>query len=229
MVVLGVFYLLLRSLLMPFMMAHDGQEGVLFLPQAFHASTWKSRGSQNSTIPPNETVQVNKDYFDKVVLTKINKTSTSHLPSAPRTALHHLPHHFPSPWKTALVTMIHKPGKDPHNVTSYRPISLLSHIGKLFERILTSRLNNHTESLGLIALHQAGFRKGRATTDNIHRLSEDIHRNFNKKEITLAIFFDIEKTFYKVWHNGPIYRLLDSNLKLPQPTQSIISSFLSNR
>ncbi len=56
---------------MAFMMAHDGQEGVLFLPQAFHASAWKSRGSQNSTIPPNETVQVNKDYFDKVALTEL--------------------------------------------------------------------------------------------------------------------------------------------------------------
>ena len=125
--------------------------------------------------------------------------------------------------------MIHKPGKDPHKVTSYRPISLLSHIGKLFERILTSRLSNHIESLGLIALHQAGFRTGRATTDNILGLSEDIYRNFNKKEITLAIFFDIEKAFDKVWHNRLIYRLLDSNLKLPQPTQYIISSFLSNR
>lgn len=137
--------------------------------------------------------------------------------------------HFPLPWKTALVTMIHKPGKDPHNVTTYRPISLLSHIGKLFERILTSHLSKHIESMGLIAIHQAGVRKGRATTDNILPLSEDIHRNLNKKEITLAIFFDIEKAFDKVWHNRPIYRILDSNLKLPQPTQSIISSFLNNR
>ncbi len=137
--------------------------------------------------------------------------------------------HFPSPWKTALVTMIHKPGKDPHNPTSNCPISLLSHIGKLFERIFASRLTNHIESLGLLAIHQAGFRKGRTTTDNILRLSEDIYRNFNKKQITMAIFFDIEKAFDKVWHNGLIYRLLDNNLKLPQPTKSIISSFLSNR
>ncbi|KAG7473121.1 hypothetical protein JOB18_002640 [Solea senegalensis] len=137
--------------------------------------------------------------------------------------------HFPSPWKVAVVIMIHKPGKDPHNTSSYRPISLLSHIGKLFERILTSRLTRHIESMGLLGIHQAGFRKGRATTDNILRLSEDIHRNFNKKEITLAIFFDIEKAFDKVWHNGLKYRLLDTNLKLPKSTQSIISSFLDNR
>lgn len=78
--------------------------------------------------------------------------------------------------------------------------------------------------MGLLGIHQ-----GRATTDNILRLSEDIHRNLNKKEITLAIFFDIEKAFDKVWHNGLKYRLLDINLKLPKLTQSIISSFLNNR
>ncbi|KAL7394884.1 hypothetical protein ABVT39_006215 [Epinephelus coioides] len=109
-------------------------------------------------------------------------------------------------------------GQDPHNITV-----------ELFERILKSQVNNHIESMGLIAIHQAGFREGRATTDNILHLSEDIHRNFNKKQITLAIFFNIDKAFNKVWHNGLKFRLLDSNLKLPQSTQSIISNFFSNR
>lgn len=65
----------------------------------------------------------------------------------------------------------------------------------------------------------------------IHKPGKDPHndQSINKKEITLAIFFDIEKAFDKVWHNGLIYRILDSNLKLPQPTQSMISSFLNNR
>jgi hypothetical protein len=82
--------------------------------------------------------------------------------------------------------MIHKPGKDPYNVTSYRPISLLSQVRKLFERVLTQRLSGHTEEMGLLGIHQAGFRKARSTTDNILRLSEDILRNFKKKELTLA-------------------------------------------
>ncbi len=125
--------------------------------------------------------------------------------------------------------MIHKPGKDPHDPTSYHPMSLLSHTGKVFERILTSHLSNHTESQHILRLHQAGFRKGRATIDNILRLSEDIHRNFYKKGVATAIFFDIEKAFDKVWHNGLKYQLLDSRLKLPKPTQSIISSFLNHR
>ena len=46
-----------------------------------------------------------------------------------------LTHHFPSFWKHAWVTSIHKPGKDPALPSSYRPISLLDSIGKLFKKI----------------------------------------------------------------------------------------------
>jgi hypothetical protein len=44
-----------------------------------------------------------------------------------------LTHHFPPVWKHARVISILKPGKDPAQPTSYRPISLLDTIGKLFE------------------------------------------------------------------------------------------------
>jgi len=46
-----------------------------------------------------------------------------------------LTHYFPSLWKHARVTSIHKPGKDLALPSSYRPISLLDSIGKLFEKL----------------------------------------------------------------------------------------------
>ncbi|EAL59040.1 Pol protein [Wolbachia endosymbiont of Drosophila ananassae] len=48
--------------------------------------------------------------------------------------------HFPHQWKLAVITMIHKTGKPTHCPDSYRPISLLSGFGKLFERLLLSKL-----------------------------------------------------------------------------------------
>ena len=45
-------------------------------------------------------------------------------------------HHFPQASKHARVISILKPGKDPAQPSSYRPISLLDTIGKLFEKIL---------------------------------------------------------------------------------------------
>ena len=137
--------------------------------------------------------------------------------------------YFPKAWKTALVTMIPKPDKDPHIPANYRPISLLSCLGKLLERVIADRLQTHFESIGSIGVHQAGFRKNRSTTDNILRLAEDVQRNFNKKLLTAAVFFDVEKAFDKMWHQGLMYRLIDKNLQLPRATVVLINSFLSQR
>jgi hypothetical protein len=47
---------------------------------------------------------------------------------------------YPASWKEADVIGIHKPGKDAFAPSSYRPISLLKSLGKLYERILVTRL-----------------------------------------------------------------------------------------
>jgi hypothetical protein len=65
--------------------------------------------------------------------------------------------HVPPAWKSANVTMIPKPDKDPSDPSSYRPISLLSSLQKLLERILTARLSNYLESLNLLTSCQSGF------------------------------------------------------------------------
>jgi hypothetical protein len=51
-----------------------------------------------------------------------------------------LTHHFPPVWKHASVISILKPGKDPALPSFYRPISLLDTIGKMFEKILLTRI-----------------------------------------------------------------------------------------
>jgi hypothetical protein len=48
--------------------------------------------------------------------------------------------YFPILWKFVQIIMIHKPGKPPNRVTSYRPISLLPIMSKIFERILLKRI-----------------------------------------------------------------------------------------
>ena len=51
-----------------------------------------------------------------------------------------LTHHFPTVWKHAQVLTICKPWKDQALSSSYRPIGLLDMIGKLFEKILLTRI-----------------------------------------------------------------------------------------
>ncbi|GBP49895.1 Probable RNA-directed DNA polymerase from transposon X-element [Eumeta japonica] len=66
--------------------------------------------------------------------------------------------YFPPVWKEAEVIGIPEPGK-PRNISaSYRPISLLSDLGKLYENILKARLSEHLFGKGLIIDEQFGFR-----------------------------------------------------------------------
>jgi hypothetical protein len=76
--------------------------------------------------------------------------------------------HVPDAWKMAEVIMITKQGKLPNEVTSYRPVSLLPIISKLFEKLLMKRLKPLIESKNLIPSHQFGFRYMHAITDQIH-------------------------------------------------------------
>ena len=64
---------------------------------------------------------------------------------------------FPSQWKTAVVTPLHKSG-DANNVSNYRPISVLPVLSKIYENIL-HHLNQFLTSHNIISNHQSGFRK----------------------------------------------------------------------
>jgi hypothetical protein len=123
--------------------------------------------------------------------------------------------------------MIPKPGKDPTNPLSYRPISLLNIAGKVFEKILSTRLKNFLEINNLLPPEQFGFRSERSTINPILEFHTDTTRHANLKEHTLAVFLDIERTFDRVWHDGLVQKLI----KIPINPNFIqlIDSFLSNR
>jgi hypothetical protein len=57
---------------------------------------------------------------------------------------------FPTQWKQAKIIMLPKPGKDHTSSLSYRPISLLNSVGKLFEKIVLKRLNFQLRELKVI-------------------------------------------------------------------------------
>jgi hypothetical protein len=67
--------------------------------------------------------------------------------------------YIPDAWKTAEVIMIPKPGKNLSEVESYRPISLLPIMSKLFEKLILKRLKPIIADKHLVQTHQFGFRK----------------------------------------------------------------------
>ena len=104
----------------------------------------------------------------------------------------------PTIWKEAVIRPIPKKGKDKRDPSSYRPISLLSCVGKLLERIINKRLIWHLESNSVLASTQTGYRQFRSTEDQLALLTQEIEDAFQEKKKVLAVFFDLSKAFDKV-------------------------------
>ncbi|GBP03449.1 Probable RNA-directed DNA polymerase from transposon BS [Eumeta japonica] len=135
--------------------------------------------------------------------------------------------YFPTAWKEAVVIGIPKPGKPRDLPASYRPISLLSVLGKLFEKTLKTRLSDQLIGKGLIINEQFGFRPHHSCPQQALRLVEHISEGFKVKRKTVAVFFDVAKAFDRVWHAGLIHKLYQ--LELPDRLVLIIHHYISNR
>lgn len=136
--------------------------------------------------------------------------------------------YFPQKWKCAKVLLLKKPGKTDYTIPgSYRPISILCALSKLFERILLCRLSTLAEMGGWFGAGQHGFRKGKSTESAALTLTSLIEGNKRKKLFTCAAFLDFQGAFDAAWHPS----IRDGLLKKECPLYlvNIISSFLSDR
>ena len=137
--------------------------------------------------------------------------------------------YFPNAWKQAKVVMLPKPGKDLTKPTSYRPISLLPAMGKIFERIVASRLSAFLEKVDYFDENQAGFRKKRSTVDQLFKLSQSVSTALKKHKKAVGVFLDVEKAFDAVWLEGLKYKLGRPEIGIPTKMIRLLSSFLTNR
>jgi hypothetical protein len=96
-------------------------------------------------------------------------------------------------WRLGEIIPLPKPGKDHKLTGSYRPINLLSVIGKLLERIVKARLEFFLESNNKLDPNQAGFRKGRSTVEQIGRLTQSIYDGFEDGLRTLVVYVDFSR------------------------------------
>ena len=135
--------------------------------------------------------------------------------------------YIPAAWKIATLHMLLKVDKLPSLTTSYRPISLISSIMKLFEWVIEQRLRSHFEKIGFLNKHQSGFRRAKSTDDHLFRLSQSIMESFNRGEHVVAAFLDVEKPFDNVWHNGLRYKIF--LLDLPTKMIHWLSDVLAGR
>ena len=124
--------------------------------------------------------------------------------------------YIPTAWKIATLRMLLKPDKLPSLTTSYRPISLISSIMKLFEKVIEQRLRSHLENMGFLNNYQSGFRRAKSTDDNLFRLSQSME-SFNRGEL---LFLTSKKhlTMFGLSYQGTLHHQ-------PVTTHVILSYF----
>lgn len=135
--------------------------------------------------------------------------------------------YFPMSMKTASIVTFRKPNKDPSNPANYRPISLLSNIAKLFERVILSRLSQVIEDKNLINNQQFGFRSGHSCVHQVQRLTNFIRAGRANKKSVGMLTLDCEQAFPTVWHNGLIHKLM--SMDIPLYLCKILLSFMKDR
>lgn len=95
---------------------------------------------------------------------------------------------FPECWKPGVVRIFLKsPDKDPSDPKTYRPITLLSVLGKTFERCISTRIEAFLGDRRALAEEQNGFVAGRGTVDALHRFKSAVFQSRLKYVATLCI------------------------------------------
>ena len=95
----------------------------------------------------------------------------------------------PTNWKNSLIIPNYKPGKEASDPKSYRPISLLSCVAKVAEKMVNTRLQWHMERNGLHSPTKFGFRPGHSTEDLLVKLDHQIRSTLVNCKVTVAVFF----------------------------------------
>lgn len=133
---------------------------------------------------------------------------------------------FPKQWKVAHVCILRKPGKDDYtSPKSYRPIGLLSVLGKIVEKLLVGRIQWHF--LQTLNTNQYGFMPQRGTEDALYALMGHIRAEIKAKKIVLLISLDIEGAFDNAWWPALKREMVIKNC--PKNIYALVASYLEDR
>ena len=134
---------------------------------------------------------------------------------------------FPDCLKVSSVLPVFKNVGESSTAKNYCPVSLLSVVSKVFEKLVNNRIVDHLEKCGLFSDFQYGFGPSQSTADLLTVVSDRIARAFNRSGATRAVALDISEAFDRVWHAGLLHKL--KSYGISGQIFSLISSFLSNR
>lgn len=132
---------------------------------------------------------------------------------------------LPDEWKCAAITPVYKGRGSRQAPSSYRPISLLSVLSKVLERLVCAPLYEHLDKF--LPLHQSGFRRHDNTTLQLARIVHQIAKAMQDGKMVYACLYDLSKAFDRVWHTGLLAKL--AHFGVSGKMLSWLESYLTGR
>ena len=115
---------------------------------------------------------------------------------------------FPDAFKSCSVhPLIKKPNLDKETLSNYRPISHLSFLSKLTERVVKSRLNDHLTANKLLNPYQSAYTKFHSTETTLLSVHDSIIKSISKRQLTALCLLDLSAAFDTIDHDILLFRL----------------------
>ena len=107
--------------------------------------------------------------------------------------------HFPGMYKVAYITpFLKKPSLDATDVKSYRPISNLSVLSKLLERLVAQQLIDYLKSSKLFLLYQSAYRLNHSTETAVLHVLAEILTAADRGDLSALVLLDLSAAFNTV-------------------------------
>ena len=113
---------------------------------------------------------------------------------------------FPRQWKIANVSPVYKKG-DRSIVSNYRPVSLLSCVSKILEKLMFRVLYDFCDRNNLLTWRNSGFKKSDSAMNQIINITHKIYSDLDDGRDVCLVFLDVSKAFDRVWHDGLLFKL----------------------
>ena len=135
---------------------------------------------------------------------------------------------MPSIFKQALVIPLLKKPNATIEPENFRPMSNLSFLSKVIERIVIDQMSAHCQHHNLNEKLQSAYRRHHSTETALLKVTDDILRSFDRQEVTIMALLDLSAAFDTVDHSIYIDRL-GSEYGIEGTPQKWMSSYLSQR